>query len=159
MSQLTADQLSTLLQRQLDLTTELTSLLLQERAKISQNQLEDLEHTVEQKTHVINQLADVDRQLNSTIAKSGYAGKRLPDIIAHMGADDHGLSGLWRQLLSAVAQCSQENNINSQVVSACLQQGKTALNILTGRLPNETRLYGASGQTIEHAQSSTHIKA
>lgn len=159
MSQLTADLLSTLLQRQLDLTTELTSLLLQERAKISENQLEDLEHTVEQKTHVINQLADIDRQLNNTITKSGYAGKRLPDIIAHLGADDRGLNGLWRQLLTAVAQCSQENNINSQVVSACLQQGKTALNILTGRLPNETRLYGASGQTIEHAQSSTHIKA
>lgn len=159
MSQLSADLLANLLRRQLELTSELTSLLRQERAHISQNQLEAFEHAVEQKTHTIHQLADVDHQVNAIIAASAFAGQRLPVIITQLGKGSQDLHGLWQQLLEAVALCSQENTINTQVVSACLQQGKAALNILTGRLPNETRLYGASGQTIEHTQSSTHIKA
>lgn len=159
MQPFSADQLIALFTSQLKLTRELNALLLKEREQLGKNLIDDFEHTVEQKIQTLNTLAGIDHQINALIANSPLAGKRIAEIIEQFtGTNSVELRNLWAELLQAVSECSQANTINSQIVAGCIQQTKQAVDILTGKLPNDTTLYGASGKTIEPPLSSTHIK-
>jgi flagella synthesis protein FlgN len=148
MSMSAFQQLSSILQSELNQSKQLQSLLQQEREALKTADLDTIQSITQQKQSPLVQLEQLGRQRDYVLKAAGFpVGKAgLEAFIANQAESD---SNKIKQVLSELRQvaksCREDNQINGGILNVNRQYLVRALSILRGRDP-ETGAYGPGGE-------------
>ncbi|WP_438970325.1 flagella synthesis protein FlgN [Methylophaga sp.] len=141
-------QLSSILQSELNLSSQLSQLLQQEREALKNAELSQITLLNQQKQPHVVQLEQLGRQREQLLKAAGFpAGKAgLEAFIAnHPESEAHHLSSLLSKLRVVAKSCRDNNQVNGGIVNVNRQYLVKAISILRGRDP-ETSSYGPGGE-------------
>jgi flagella synthesis protein FlgN len=141
-------QLSSILQSELHLSTQLSQLLQQEREALRNADLNLIQQLIQQKQPHVVQLEQLGRQREQLVKAAGFPGGKagLEAFIAnHSEAEAQHLSSLLAKLRKVAQSCREFNQINGGIVNVNRQYLGRAISILRGRDP-ETSSYGPGGE-------------
>jgi len=148
MSMNAMQQLSSILQSELNLSSQLSQLLQQEREALKNAELNQITLLNQQKQPHVVQLEQLGRQREQLLKAAGFPGGKagLEAFIAnHPEADAQHLNSLLAKLRMVAKSCRDNNQINGGIVNVNRQYLVKAISILRGRDP-ETSSYGPGGE-------------
>lgn len=148
MSMNALQQLSAILQAELNHSSKLALILTQERDALSAADLNQIQYLTQQKQPHVVQLEQLARQREQLLKAAGFpAGKSgLEAFIANHSEQEASPVLQQLQKLREVAKvCRDTNQINGGIVNVNRQHLVRALTILRGRDP-ETGAYGPGGE-------------
>jgi len=141
------EQLTRILNAQVQLSGDLLALLKQEYEILSTARLENLENVVEQKKPIMVDLEDLGQAWELLLKNRGVAlsaegiGRFLNEFDEVNGTQ---LLAAWTSLLEKASECLQKNTINGSVIAMRNQTTQHLLALLRGQKP-EDRLYNHLG--------------
>lgn len=145
-------QLQQALNEQISLSESFVRVLLEERALIAKNEVEQLPEITEEKLSLINGLKNVEGIIIALL-KAGPADKSPSEKIAILDPNNQfQLTELLDNARELAKQCKRENEINSQIVEASHGQVEQILDALLGR--EKTSVYSADGKTSKQGRGS-----
>ncbi|PCI07311.1 MAG: hypothetical protein COB77_04980 [Gammaproteobacteria bacterium] len=157
-------ELSQLLQAEVDCVNSLLESLQQEYEALAEQHADALEYVVRCKQEKIQQLEKITQQR-----------ERLLDSLPHVSVtmdqennkyyvfhDDKKSTDLWDELVAVAEKCRDKNRVNGSIVETASRQSQHALDILRGILPNSSSavgLYDNSGHTkaFNNKHSLVHV--
>ncbi len=148
MSMNALQQLSSILQSELNHSVQLAQLLKQEREALKAADLAQISVLTQQKQPHVVQLEQLGRQREHLLKAAGFPGGKsgLEAFIAnHPENEARPVMQLLEQLREAARICRDSNQINGGIVNVNRQHLVRALSILRGRDP-ETGAYGPGGE-------------
>ncbi len=148
MSMNAMQQLSSILQSELNLSSQLSQLLQQEREALKNADLNQLQLLTQQKQPHVVQLEQLGRQREQLLKAAGFPGGKagLEAFIAnHAESEAQHLNSLLTKLRKVAKSCRDNNQINGGIVNVNRQYLVRAISILRGRDP-ETGAYGPGGE-------------
>lgn len=148
MSMNAMQQLSSILQSELNLSSQLSQLLQQEREALKNADLGQIQLLTQQKQPHIVQLEQLGRQREQLLKAAGFPGGKagLEAFIAnHAEPESQHLNSLLTKLRHVARSCRDNNQINGGIVNVNRQYLVRAISILRGRDP-ETSAYGPGGE-------------
>jgi flagellar biosynthesis protein FlgN len=148
MSMNALQQLSSLLQSELQHSVQLAQLLEQEREALKAADLAKINLLTEQKQPHVVQLEQLGRQREQLLKAAGFPGGKsgLEAFIAnHPEQEAAPVRQLMGKLREVARICRDSNQINGGIVNVNRQHLVRALSILRGRDP-ETGAYGPGGE-------------
>ena len=148
MSMNVLQQLSSILQAELNHSSQLAKILKQEREALKAADLDQIQLLMQQKQPHVLQLEQCGRQREQLLKAAGFSGGKsgLEAFVANH--PEHEAAPVWQLLekLREVARnCRDDNQINGGIVNVNRQHLLRALSILRGRDP-ETSSYGPGGE-------------
>jgi flagella synthesis protein FlgN len=141
-------QLSSILQSELNISSQLSQLLKQERTALKAADLNLIHQLTQQKQPFIVQLEQLGRQREQLLKSAGFSSGKsgLEAFIANLPqAEADKLNPLLSKLRTVARSCRDDNQINGGIVNVNRQYLVRALSILRGRDP-ETGAYGPGGE-------------
>lgn len=148
MSMNALQQLSSLLQSELNHSSQLAQLLKREREALKTADLEQINLLTKQKQPHVVQLEQLGRQREQLLKAAGFPGGKsgLQAFIAnHSQQEAAPVMQLLAKLREVARICRDNNQINGGIVNVNRQHLVRALSILRGRDP-ETGAYGPGGE-------------
>ncbi|WP_043888124.1 flagella synthesis protein FlgN [Methylophaga thiooxydans] len=148
MSMNAMQQLSSILQAELNLSSQLSQLLQQERDALKNAELDQITSLNQQKQPHVVQLEQLGRQREQLLKAAGFPGGKtgLEAFIAnHSEPEAQHLNSLLNKLRVVAKSCREHNQINGGIVNVNRQYLVKAISILRGRDP-ETSSYGPGGE-------------
>lgn len=148
MSMNALQQLSSILQSELNHSSQLAQLLQQERDALKAADLQQVNHLTRQKQPHLVQLEQLGRQREQLLKAAGFPGGKsgLQAFIAnHAPQEAEPVMALLAKLREAAKTCRDNNQINGGIVNVNRQHLVRALTILRGRDP-ESGAYGPGGE-------------
>lgn len=148
MSMNALQQLSSILQSELNHSSQLAQLLQQERDALKSADLEQVDYLTRQKQPHLVQLEQLGRQREQLLKAAGFPGGKsgLQAFIAnHDPQQADPVKALLARLREAAKHCRDSNQINGGIVNVNRQHLVRALTILRGRDP-ESGAYGPGGE-------------
>ncbi len=148
MSMNAMQQLSSILQSELNHSSQLAQLLQQEREALKAADLDKIHLLTQQKHPHVVQLEQLGRQRDQLLKAAGFPGGKsgLEAFIAnHPSQEAEPVLQLLASLREAAKACRDHNQINGGIVNVNRQYLVRALSILRGRDP-ETGAYGPGGE-------------
>jgi flagella synthesis protein FlgN len=148
MSMNVLQQLSSILQSEINHSSQLALLLKQEREALSSANLDQIQVLAQQKQPHVVQLEQLGRQREHLLKAAGFpAGKSgLEAFLAnHLESEASPVRQLVDKLRHVAKICRDNNQINGGIVNVNRQHLIRALSILRGRDP-ETAAYGPGGE-------------
>lgn len=148
MSMNVLQQLSSILQSEINHSSQLALLLKQEREALSNAALDQIQYLTQQKQPHVVQLEQLGRQREQLLKAAGFPGGRsgLEAFIAnHPEQEAIPVRQLVEKLRQVAKICHDSNQINGGIVNVNRQHLVRALSILRGRDP-ETAAYGPGGE-------------
>lgn len=148
MSMNALQQLSSLLQSELNHSSQLAQLLKQEREALKAADLEKINQLTQQKQPHVVQLEQLGRQREQLLKAAGFPGGKsgLEAFLAnHSLQEARPVLQLLSKLRAAAKVCREHNQINGGILNVNRQHLVRAISILRGRDP-ETSAYGPGGE-------------
>lgn len=148
MSMNALQQLSSLLQSELNHSSQLAQLLKQEREALKAADLEQITFLTQQKQPHVVQLEQLGRQREQLLKAAGFPGGKsgLEAFLAnHSPEQAQPAMQMLNQLRQVARVCRDFNQINGGILNVNRQHLVRALSILRGRDP-ETSAYGPGGE-------------
>ncbi|WP_297807424.1 flagella synthesis protein FlgN [uncultured Methylophaga sp.] len=148
MSMNALQQVSSILQAELNHSVKLAQLLQQEREALKAANLEQVNHLTREKQPHLVQLEQLGRQREQLLKAAGFPGGKsgLQAFIAnHPPEQAEPVTALVTQLRQAAKDCRDNNQINGGILNVNRQHLVRALSILRGRDP-ESSAYGPGGE-------------
>jgi len=143
-------QLSELMQRELDTVAQLQQLLEQELTLLRQRDATALQQIAAEKGALVEQLEGYGRDRAALLGGAGYSADRagLQAFISGAGSVTVPLSTMWEHLRQALKRCQTQNLVNGQVLEGSRRGAEQVLAILRGSaIGARTATYTRQGQT------------
>lgn len=148
-------RLDEILGREIECVTALACVLEAEKEALAGRDPHALEETAKDKQCHIEELGELDRRRTELLKAAGFAADRagLENCIQWCDADGP-LLDRWRQLVSLLEKCRDQNLANGSLVELNRRRAEQVLAILRGQQA-DTRLYGSAGESVAHSLSRT----
>jgi len=152
------EQLTRILNAQVQLSAELLSLLKQEYEVLSSTNLDNLENLASQKKPIVVDLDNLGRAWEILLKNKGVElsadgiGRFLNEFD---NVNNTQLQAAWISLQEKAKECQKKNIVNGSVISMRHQTTQQTLSLLRGQRPEE-RLYnhyGAESNTLSNGKS------
>lgn len=153
-------QLSTILEKSLQLHQQLLATAEKKREVVISGQVGALQDLLKEETNLIKQLGEVERErlkCVEQIASSAEDGKqiRLSQLLEQMNERDRTvIQRQMKQLLQLVEQVKRENEQNQTLVHQSLQHVQHTLNVLTNH-PTDDYVYNPKQQSAAGNQGTS----
>lgn len=153
---MSANTLHTLLQNDLQSSTELEALLREERAQLASRDIESLNKTLIQKAELLAKIENNDAARKKILVAEGYPADNegMKNYCLDHAADD----SIFDQLQQKLRQCSELTDINGAIVHRSRMNTRQVLAILQGKVARSS-LYTNQGGTNETSESTAIAKA
>jgi flagella synthesis protein FlgN len=140
-------RMSTILNQELDASTQLKQLLATEKQAITERDIPAFEATMDKKRLLLERFAQYEQERISLLESGGiiHGTDSMDEYIKKYHADDR-LRDLWQQLLSVAADCRDHNRQNHQLVELFSAHTNKALRVLRGESTDQN-VYGPDGDT------------
>lgn len=127
-----------------DATQNFIDLLRREQRTLQQADVSELVALTNEKTHQVQQLAQLADARNRWLATLGYTGDRSGvERVLH---DCPAATGVWKELLQLAGMAAHLNKINGDLIDQRLRYNQQALAVLQAATPENSGLYGSDGQ-------------
>lgn len=149
-------RLDDLLQREVVLTERFARLLADEFHSIAQRDIAALECLIEDKTHMLEELAGLERERMAALAGTGFITGHDGMAACLRWCDPQRLTlPRWESLLDRAQACSELNRKNQQLIDLCTRHTRDVLHVLRGE-ETDQQTYQADGET-EHRHSNRSL--
>lgn len=141
-------QLFTTLQSELKIARALDDCLQEERASLTESNVEAIDEMTRKKQPLVVQLEQLGRQRESLLKSTGFpVGKPgLEAFVANLpAAQAEVFNELMQQLREVARRCRMDNQINGGIVNVNRQYMLRALSVLRGR-DQQPESYGPGGE-------------
>jgi len=148
MSMTAVQQLSSILQSELNTSSQLAQLLKVERQALKNVDISQINDITKQKQPLVIQLEQLGRQREMLLKNNGFPADKsgIEAFIANQDvAEAAKLSQLLKQLGVQARLCHDGNQVNGGIVNVNRQYLVRAMSVLRGRDP-ETAAYGPGGE-------------
>ncbi len=126
--------------------SNLVSLLEKEQASLVDMDIDAIEHILDEKSTLIQNIAETSKSRHAALAKAGF------------DADENGMANwiraherdhsAWEKFQTNLEKAKELNRVNGQVINQHFKRNQQAINQLQGKPANNNAgLYGANGQT------------
>jgi flagellar biosynthesis/type III secretory pathway chaperone len=142
-----------LLQKELELTEQLETLLADEYQAIAGRDTETFERLVSDKQQQLVLLARLEQERVVMLEESGFDDGHAGMTGCLQWCDPRQqLAALWQNLLSVARICHDQNRKNQQLVELCSRHAREALHLLRGEDTHQD-VYQADGETDDRHSS------
>lgn len=119
--------------------------LVDERAALESQDVENIERAVESKSACVSKLQKLDQQRTDLCADCGFSAgpAQMPDLIEWCD-DDNLIKDRWDQLMIVAAESSALNMTNGAIIRLRQQQFESSISVLRGVTPGADT-YGRHG--------------
>lgn len=151
-----AENLATLINRELQLYTRLLELLESEKTALTDNNIELLESITEFKTSVVQELADCGNQRSQLLKPNPILQQEGIAAFLDIYATKQDVTN-WQQLLTSAETAQENNRLNGLLINQISIRTQNALNVLHGADNRNTSLYDPKGQNTTSRRQRTII--
>jgi len=155
-------ELSALLQRELNQVRNLLHCLEQEYAALAERQTTTLEEVVKNKQKTIGQLEQIGRERDRLLASMNTTIQQQLAEASDPAKGESSLAARWNELVVLAEKCQEMNRINGSIVDLVSRQSRHALDILRGispQLSSSPELYDRTGYKTISSETHTLTKA
>ena len=151
--------LTQLLLKQTSLAQNLLDKLTDEHKVLSSNDTDSLDHIVEEKQALMQQLETGMTTINHALSEQGFSAdiSGLDSLLQQL-PENTPLHRQWHKLQKLAKQCQEKNMVNGGIVSLKQRHIRQALDILTGNQSSKNT-YDKQGEVDTHSTKSAYTKA
>lgn len=128
--------------------TALADLLQKESTALIDNEISDLNQFTQEKSLLVNQVNELERQRAAQLSRLGYANT-IDGVERFLQQAGTTAQAEWQQLITLTEQAREGNRANGLLINRRLQQSQAGLDALQQNNP-AGNLYGPSGQALNN---------
>ena len=141
-------QISALFHQDAKRLNELVALLTKEQTSLVQMDIEDVEQILDEKSVLIQQIADATKTRHQALGQAGYDANENGMATWIRASENQQMHADWEVFQDQLAKAKELNRVNGQMINQHFKRNQQALNTLQGKAPNANAgVYGANGQT------------
>ncbi len=161
-SENTAQQLSQLLEQQIQHVSKLLEYIGLERLSMENREIDQIPELLDEKNNIIEKIESVDQTYKSILTESSCSPDRkgMEIFIKRFDhADQFGLRAQWDKLYALIGECRKQNQVNGGVVELSRVRLDQLIGLLRGAVPQSNNGYSPSGKLKSGIDSQPLAKA
>lgn len=143
-----AQQLLTVMERDLALATQLKSLLQEEKNNLQQRQYSAYQQVIKDKTQVLVQLDHADNERKQIMSSMGFSADRdgFFQFLRHVPSSwKEKYSACWEQLSDTMNTCARLNQVNGKILAHSQSAMERLMHVIRGT-HNQPNIYRSNGR-------------